>query len=111
MDDMPKIVVSRTLTDVEWQPTTIVDDIARLGILATEPGKDVLVLGSSTPVAGLAQGRLLDELRIMVSPVAIGAGRSVLASLSRRLLLRRRDVDRFDSGNMLLTYDLEAGRP
>lgn len=68
MNDMPKIVVSRTLTDVEWQPTTIVDDVAGLDALAAEPGEDLLVLGSSELVAALAQQRRLDELRIMVNP-------------------------------------------
>ena len=100
MNDTPKLVVSRTLTSTEWQPTTIVDDLARV---ADHEG-DALVLGSNRLVAALADAHLLDELRLMVNPVAIGSGSPVLDGLTERLQLKLLDVDRFDSGNVLLTY-------
>ena len=99
MNDMPKAVVSETMASTDWQPTTIVDDPARL---ASQHG-DALVLGSSR-LASLADACLLDELRLMVNPVVIGGGAPVLDGLTARLDLRFRDVRTFDSGNVLLTY-------
>lgn len=104
MNAKPKLVVSRTVKSVDWQPTTIIDNVSRLGSL----DRDALVLGSSQLVACLARLGLLDELRLMINPIAIGAGSAVLSTLTDRLPLHLRDVDRFDSGNVLLTYGLES---
>jgi dihydrofolate reductase len=65
------------------------------------------LLGSSALTASLVRLGLLDELRIMVNPVALGAGRPVLqgGGLSRHRLLRTRV---FDSGNVLLCYQRQS---
>lgn len=107
MNALPKVVVSRTLEWAQWRPTTIVDSVAGLGSIATEPDRDLLVLGSSRLVAALAEHRLLDELRIMVNPVAIGRGRPALASLPEYVRLHLRDVRQFASGSVLLTYGVK----
>lgn len=107
MNRTPKIVVSRTLTQTEWQPTEIVQDIAEL---AGRPGRS-LVLGSSMLVASLADAGLLDELRLMINPVVLGQGSPVLAGLGTRRPLELAGVDRFESGNILLTYRLPGVRP
>jgi dihydrofolate reductase len=103
MNGYPKLVVSRTLDRADWSGTQIVRDPAELAELKRQPGKDIALLGSSALTATLVRLGLLDELRIMVNPVALGAGRSTLRSvgLSRYRLLRTR---MFDSGNVLLCY-------
>ncbi|TDE14999.1 dihydrofolate reductase family protein [Jiangella asiatica] len=103
MNGYPKLVVSRTLERADWPDTRIVRDPAGLAELKRQPGKDVVVFGSSALTTSLVRLGLLDELRIMVNPVALGAGRSVLAGGSRgRFRLLRTRV--FDSGNVLLCY-------
>jgi dihydrofolate reductase len=103
MNGYPKLVVSRTLDQADWSDTEIIRDPAELAELKSLPGKDIALLGSSALTATLVRLELLDELRIMVNPVALGAGRSVLrgVGLSRYGLLRTRV---FESGNVLLCY-------
>lgn len=103
MNGYSKLVVSRTLARADWPGTKIVRDPAELAELKGRPGKDIALLGSSALTVTLVRLGLLDELRIMVNPVALGTGRSVLrgGGLRRYRLLRTRV---FDSGNVLLCY-------
>lgn len=112
MNSTPKIVVSSTLTSADWSPTEVVDDAAAgIGTLKTDDGQDLLVLGSPALTANLAHLGLLDELRIMVNPVALGAGKSLFHSMHDRLDLRLLDTHVFSSGNVLLTYRPRHLRP
>jgi dihydrofolate reductase len=52
----------------------------------------------------LVAADVLDELRIMVSPIVLGRGRSLFEDLGDRVALTLSDVRQFDSGNVLLTY-------
>jgi len=106
MNEKPKLVVSTTLNDVAWAGAEIVKgDLAQtLTEHKTRPGRDLLVLGSPTLTANLAHLGLLDELRIMVNPVGLGAGKSLFTSMSDRLQLNLLSIRQFESGNVLLTY-------
>ena len=106
MNGYPKIVVSRTLRTADWAPSRIINDAVatELTNLKALPGKDITVLGSSNLTASLLELGVLDELRIMVAPVLLGAGRSVLHTLSHRVSLALVHERRFESGNVLLTY-------
>jgi dihydrofolate reductase len=107
MNSYPKLVLSRALDQADWPATTIVSDPAKLAEVKGRPGTDIALLGSSALTASLVRLGLLDELRIMVNPVALGAGRPVLrgGGLSRYRLLRTRV---FDSGNVLLCYQPQS---
>jgi dihydrofolate reductase len=76
MNSMPKYVVSRTLTDASWNNTTIISsDVAdRVAKLKAKPGGDLLVAGSGELVHELAGHDLVDEYRLMVFPIVLGAG-------------------------------------
>lgn len=78
MNAMPKYVVSSTLTDPEWDNTTVIalDDVP--GVKERYAG-DVLVAGSVQLVQALLQRRLVDELRLMVFPTALGTGARLFA--------------------------------
>ena len=76
LNDLPKVVFSTTLTDPEWEGTTVVaggvqDEIRRLRAL---DGGAVLVQGSASIVQELARGDLIDTYRLFVHPVTLGAG-------------------------------------
>jgi dihydrofolate reductase len=105
MNQLPKIVVSASLADPDWAPSTLIgsDAAAALAKLKEEPGKDILLLGSSTLAAGLLADGVLDELRLMVNPVVLGTGHPVLAGADRTSL-ELAGVRQFASGNVLLTY-------
>jgi dihydrofolate reductase len=89
-NSMPKHVVSGTLTDPEWNNTTVLDP----GDLADEVAKlrdlerDVLVNGSVQLVRALLAGGLVDELRLMVFPTLLGAGKRLFGDDSDQVSLR-----------------------
>jgi dihydrofolate reductase len=57
--------------------TRVIEDAEELTTLKQEPGKDIAILGSSDLTASLLQMGLVDEVRITVNPVVLGAGESV----------------------------------
>jgi dihydrofolate reductase len=72
MNSMPKYVVSSTLTDPTWNNTTVIglEDIEHLD-------GNLLVAGSHQLVQTLLEHRLVDRLRLMVYPTALGAGKKL----------------------------------
>jgi dihydrofolate reductase len=78
MNSYPKYVVSSTLKDPEWNNSSVVDgsDVGEeVRKLKQLPGQDILVYGSGQLVRSLLAEGLVDELRLMVHPVVVGAGK------------------------------------
>jgi dihydrofolate reductase len=114
MNGLSKIVVSRTLDKAEWVNTQLMNgDVAtELTTLKEQPGKDIAILGSSDLTASLLHTGLLDEVRIMVNPVVLGAGKSVFRTAGERAGLNLLKSQPFNSGNVLLYYQpLPARQP
>jgi dihydrofolate reductase len=81
MMNAPKhYVVSRTLKDPIWRNTTIIRDnvIESVRALKAEPGKNILTDGSSQLVHALFAHDLVDELHLLLYPLALGKGKRVL---------------------------------
>lgn len=77
-----KYVVSDTLTnaDLTWQPTTIIrsaDLITQVSALREQPGGDIYVYGSLSIVRALLDAGLVDELVLMIEPIALGGGKTL----------------------------------
>ena len=106
MNALAKVVVSRTLEpeDVTWANTRVVRDIQELAELKKQKGEGILVLGSSVLTAALLEAGLLDELRVMVNPILLGAGSSFAEGPGGPFRLRLLGVRQFANGNVLLTY-------
>jgi dihydrofolate reductase len=104
MNGTSKIVVSRTLDQANWANTRVFKAPEDLGSLKREPGQDIAIMGSSDLTVSLIQLGLLDELRIMLNPVVLGAGKSVFRTATERIGLRLLESRPFESGNVLLTY-------
>lgn len=103
MNEIPKVVFSRTLNQAPWRETRIADgelgeEIARL---KDEPGKDVLLHGGANFMQALARLRLVDEYRMLVHPVVLGAG---LALFKEPLDLALVGTRAFPGGVVLATY-------
>jgi dihydrofolate reductase len=106
MNGTPKVVVSRTLTTADWPVTTIISGDGQTGLAALkqQPGRGILLLGSSALAASLLPSGLIDELRIMMSPIVLGGGKSLLHTAEKRASLELLSARPFRSGNVLLTY-------
>ena len=77
LNNDPKVVVSTTLTDPQWQNTTVVSEnvAEEIAKLKNETEGSILVAGSGKLVATLLEADLVDELRLMVFPTILGRGR------------------------------------
>ena len=106
MNTLPKIVFSRTLTSVSWANTKVVsaDPAAEVRKLKNEPGPVLVILGSGSIVAQLAAAGLVDEYQLVVTPVALGKGRTLFEGLPKNMDLRLTHSRVFKNGKVLLNY-------
>lgn len=113
MNRTPKIVFSKTLAKAEWENTKLVrDNIAEeISRLKQQPGKDIAVFGSANLISTLMQLDLVDEHRLMVSPVILGNGTPLFKSAPDKIDLQLVNVRRFGNGNVLLSYAGAAPSP
>ena len=106
LDRVPKYVVSRTIEDPAWEPTTVLrgpleDEIRAL---KEAPGTDIVVTGSMTLVHALVAERLVDEYRLFVYPVVLGRGTRLFECATGLPRLRLAESRAFRSGVVLLRY-------
>jgi dihydrofolate reductase len=106
-NNMPKYVVSSTLKDPEWTNSTVLDgDLAdEVSKLRDEVDGDIVVHGSAQLVQGLVDNGLVDELRLMVFPVVLGAGKRLFGETSDKQRLRLSDSKTVGDGVQILTYE------
>ena len=106
MNALPKIVFSRTMREAAWRNTRLVkgDPVAEIAKLKRGSGPDMAILGSGTIVSQLAQAGLVDELTIVVNPIALGKGRTLFEGGAKRLPMRLTSSRAFRNGNVVLGY-------
>jgi dihydrofolate reductase len=106
LNETPKLVVSRTLTDPAWGPARVLRDLDPDAIraLKREPGRDVIVFGSGSVVTQLTTHGLIDEYRLVVSPILLGSGRRLLDEGSAGTTLELDGATAHRSGNVVLRY-------
>ena len=104
---MPKYVVSSTLTEPEWNNTTVLEgDFAdAVGRIKNAHDGDVVVHGSPTLAQGLLAAGLVDELRLMVFPVVIGSGKRLFGASDELTTLALTDSRTVGDGVMILIYE------
>jgi dihydrofolate reductase len=110
MNDLPKVVFSRTLDKVSWNNTKLVksDMVAEIRKMKKEPGKDMVIFGSGNIVTQLAQEGLIDEYQIVVNPIVLGKGRTMFDGIKKKLTLKLTKTRTFGNGNVLLCYEPAA---
>ncbi|QJB39065.1 dihydrofolate reductase [Chitinophaga oryzae] len=106
MNDLPKMVFSRTQTGHGWQNTVLVneelpEEAARL---KKSPGGDIITYGGSHLAASLIQEQLIDEFYLFVNPVAIGKGLPIFHQLEQQLSMKLVSATSFPCGIVVLFY-------
>jgi dihydrofolate reductase len=104
MNAVDKLVASRTLTRADWAPSRVLSGNVAGELNRLKQDRTIAIFGSSNLTTSLFPSGVVDELRIMVNPVALGGGMSMLHSATERIPLRLLRVRPFESGNVLLTY-------
>ena len=104
--DMPKLVYSTTLQRAEWN-TTVVRDVVpeEVRALQAQPGGD-MALGGAVLAAAFQRHGLIDEYRLYVHPVVLGAGRPLFAS-GLPFHLQLVEARTFGNGVVLLRYAVD----
>ncbi len=106
MNNSEKIVYSRTLKQANWNNTSIISDdiINETKKLKEKPGNDMTILGSGSIVSQFSEAGLIDELQIMIDPVAIAKGTALFENINQTLTFQLVSTRTFKSGVILLNY-------
>jgi dihydrofolate reductase len=98
------LVVSTTLTEAAWPSARIVRSTDELRTFKEQAGGAVYVVGGPTLVARLLDAGLVDELRLIVHPVLVGAGRPMIGDLAGRRTLELVSAEPAAGGTVTLGY-------
>jgi len=101
INNTPKVVVSTTLGEVDWQPTTVVRDLDAVRTLKMQ---DIGMTGSVTLVRSLLQAGLLDELALMIHPIVLGSGKRLFDDVTAQVPLDLLKSETFKTGVISATY-------
>jgi dihydrofolate reductase len=106
MNDIPKIVFSRTLRQASWPTSRIArgDLAAEIAEIKDEPGPDVIAHGGASFAATLAAQGLIDEYCLVIQPVAVGRGQALFAELPAPLRLELIEARSFECGVVVHIY-------
>ena len=107
LNSMPKYVVSSTLEDPEWDNSTVLkgDVVKEVSKLRQELDGEIVVAGSIRLVRSLMEHDLVDELRLMIYPVVLGAGERLFVETSDQKPVRLVETRTVDDDLAYLTYE------
>jgi dihydrofolate reductase len=108
LNSLPKYVVSSTLEDPKWSNSTILrgDAVSEVSKLKQEISGEILVYASYQLVHTLMEHDLVDELRLVIFPVVLGAGERLFGETSDKKPIRLLDARTIGDGLAFVTYEL-----
>jgi len=106
MNNIPKVVFSKTLPTAEWISSRIArgDLTEEIAALKSESGGDIFAHGGATFVQALSRLGLIDEYRLVIHPVALGNGLPLFKDLARPLRLDLAEAKSFPGGTVIHVY-------
>jgi dihydrofolate reductase len=106
INNLPKVVFSKTMNNVSWNNTRLVKDnmLAEIRKMKKESGKDMVIMGSGNIVSQLSREHLIDEYQIVIIPVVLGGGRTLFEGVKDNLKLKLINSRAFTNGNVFLCY-------
>ena len=106
MNDIPKVVFSKTLDRADWAESRIArgDLASEIAGLKREPGKEMIAWGGAAFAQSLSRLGLVDEYRLVLQPVALGDGLPLFKDLAAPLRLELLDAQTYEGGSALHIY-------
>jgi len=106
VENVPKIVFSKTLTEVTWNNTRLIKDniVEEVNKLKEQPGKDLAIFGSPGLASTFMNLGLIDEYKLTVHPIILGNGISAFTNNSRKNTLKLLESKTLKSGVITLHY-------
>jgi dihydrofolate reductase len=106
LNSLPKYVVSSTLQEPKWSNSTVLksDVVKEVSKLKQEVDGDIVVYASTQLVHTLMEHDLVDELRLIIYPVVLGAGERLFGETSDRKPMRLINTQTVGDGLAFLTY-------
>ena len=107
LNSMPKYVVSSTLSDTKWPNGTVIkgDVASEVAKLKRQVGGEILVYASYQLVHTLIEHDLVDEIRLVIFPVVLGAGERLFGETSGKKAFRLLKATRIGDGLAFVTYE------
>jgi dihydrofolate reductase len=107
LNSLPKYVVSSTLEDPAWNNSTVLrgDPVVEVSKLKQELNGEILVPASFQLLRTLMEHDLVDNLRLKIFPVVLGAGERLFGETSDKKRMRLVDSQTLDDGVAVLTYE------
>jgi dihydrofolate reductase len=106
MNNLPKVVFSKTLPTAEWAGSRIArGDLAEeISALKSEPGGEIMAHGGAAFVQALSRLGLIDEYRMVILPVALGNGLPLFKDLAKPLRVDLTEAKTFPDGTVIHVY-------
>ena len=106
IDNISKIVFSRTLKNVDWKNTKLKKEVFKEEVLELkqQAGKNIVV-GSPSLIVAFAQLDLIDEYQLSVQPIVLGSGLPLFKNVRDRIDLKLLKTKTFGCGAIILYYE------
>lgn len=106
MNDLPKVVFSRSMKKAEWNNTRVVsgDIVAEIRRMKEEPGPGMVIMGSGSIVAQLATENVIDAYQLVIFPIVLGKGRTMFEGINRKLTMKLTGTRSFGNGVVVADY-------
>jgi dihydrofolate reductase len=112
MNDIPKVVFSKTLQDADWPESTIASGTLakEIGTLRNKRGGEIIAWGGARFAQALVRANLINEFALITNPVAYGGGKPLFFDLPQALELKLLATTSFASSHVLRLYRPKDGR-
>lgn len=106
MNNIPKVVFSKTLKEVDWKNTTLIkgDAVQEMAKLKSQGDKDMYVFGSANLSKTFIENDLFDEYRIGVAPTILGSGQPLFKKGTSPKNLKLLSTQELVTGGAILTF-------
>ena len=107
MNNLQKVVFSRTMKKPSWQNTKLVKTglVEEVRRMKKESGDGMVIMGSGTIVSQLAQEGLIDEFQLVVNPIVLGSGRTLFDGVENKLNMKHTASRTFRNWNVVSSYE------